>query len=73
MISKEGQFRLIALGPHRTRVEGASWYQHGLWPAPHWRLWSEAIIHRTRMRVLDHTRTLAEADASGAGYSGRTK
>jgi hypothetical protein len=73
MISKEGQFRLIALGPRRTRVEGTSWYQHGLWPAPYWRLWSDAIVHRIHIRVLDHIRTLAEADSSRGVYSGRTK
>jgi hypothetical protein len=73
VISKEGRFRWIALGPHRTRVEGASSYQHGLWPAQYWRLWSDAIIHRIHLRVLDHIRTLAEAGASRAGYSGRTK
>ena len=69
MISKEGQFRLIALGPHRTRVEGTSWYQHGLWPAQYWRLWSDAIVYRIHMRVLEHIRALAEADSSRAAYS----
>jgi len=73
MISKEGQFRLIALGPHRTRVEGTSWYQHGLWPAQYWRLWTDAIVHRIHMRVLDHIRTLAQADESRDAYSGRTR
>jgi Polyketide cyclase / dehydrase and lipid transport len=72
MVSKEGEFRLIAMGPNRTRVEGTSWYQHGLWPAQYWRLWSDAIIHRIHLRVLEHIRTLAEADARGA-YSGRTR
>jgi Polyketide cyclase / dehydrase and lipid transport len=73
MISREGQFRLIALGPHRTRVEGTSWYQHGLWPAQYWRLWSDAIVHRIHIRVLEHIRALAEADSSRAAYNGRTK
>jgi hypothetical protein len=73
MISREGQFRLIALGPHRTRVEGTSWYQHGLWPAQYWRLWSDAIVHRIHIRVLEHIRTLAEADSSRAAYIGRAK
>jgi hypothetical protein len=64
MVSKEGQFRLIPLGPNRTRVEGTSWYQHGLWPAPYWRLWSDAIVRRIHMRVLENVRVLAEADAA---------
>jgi hypothetical protein len=70
---KEGRFRLIALGPHRTRVEGTSWRQHGLWPAQYWPLWTDAIVHGIHMRVLDHIRKLAEGDESRAAYSGRTR
>ncbi len=66
MVSKEGQFRLIALGPNQTRVVGTSWYQHGLWPAQYWRLWSDAIIRRIHRRVLNHIRTLAEAENARA-------
>jgi hypothetical protein len=62
-ISKAGQFRLTALGANRTRLEGTSWYQHGLWPAEYWRWWSDAIIHRIHLRVLNHIRTLSEHDA----------
>jgi hypothetical protein len=61
MISKQGQFRLTRLPGNRTLLEGASWYQHGLWPGEYWRWWSDAIIRRIQMRVLNHVRTLAEA------------
>jgi hypothetical protein len=60
-ISREGQFRLTRLPGNRTLLEGTSWYQHGLWPAEYWRWWSDAIIRRIHMRVLNHIRTLAEA------------
>jgi hypothetical protein len=62
MVSKRGQFRLTRLPDHQTLLEGTSWYQHGLWPAEYWRWWSDAIIHRIHMRVLNQIRTLAEAD-----------
>jgi hypothetical protein len=59
-ISKQGQFRLIPLDANHTLLEGTTWYQHGLWPAEYWRLWSDAIIHRIHLRVLTHIRTLSE-------------
>jgi hypothetical protein len=62
LISKQGQFRLTQLGPNRTLLEGTTWYQHGLWPAQYWRLWSDAIIHRIHLRVLTHIKTLSEAE-----------
>jgi hypothetical protein len=46
MASKQGQFLLTPLANNRTLLEGTTWYQHGLWPAEYWRLWSDAIIHR---------------------------
>ena len=64
LISKQGQFRLNALGNGRTLLEGTTWYQHGLWPAQYWRWWSDAIIHRIHLRVLGHIGTLAEKDQS---------
>ena len=60
LISKQGQFRLTRLPGNRTLLEGTTWYQHGLWPAAYWRWWSDAIIHRIHLRVLNHIRTLAE-------------
>lgn len=60
MISKKGQFKLTPLSNGRTLLEGTTWYQHGLWPAQYWRLWSDAIIHRIHLRVLTHIKSLAE-------------
>jgi hypothetical protein len=60
-VSKQGQFLLTALPGGRTRLEGATWYQHTMWPASYWRLWSDYIIHRIHLRVLEHIRRQAEA------------
>jgi len=60
LMSKGGQFLLTPLPNGGTRLEGTTWYQHGLWPAAYWRLWSDAIIHRIHMRVLSHIRDAAE-------------
>lgn len=65
MISKQGQFRLTRLAENRTLLEGTTWYQHGLWPAEYWRWWSDAVIHRIHLRVLNHIRELAEAADTG--------
>ena len=59
-VSKQGQFLLTALPGGRTRLEGATWYQHTMWPAAYWHLWSDYIIHRIHLRVLEHIRAEAE-------------
>lgn len=58
--SHGGQFRLIDLGGGRTRVEGTTWYEHGLWPEAYWSWWSDYVIHRIHGRVLEHVKALSE-------------
>jgi hypothetical protein len=60
LVSNGGEFLLTPLLNGGTRLEGTTWYQHGLWPASYWRLWSDAIIHRIHLRVLEHIRAQAE-------------
>ena len=60
LVSKRGQFHLTRLAEGRTLLKGSTLYQHGLWPAAYWRLWSDPIIHRIHDRVLRHIKTLAE-------------
>jgi hypothetical protein len=60
MVSNGGQFLLTPLPNGGTRLEGTTWYRHGLWPVGYWRLWSDAIIHRIHMRVLTHIRDEVE-------------
>jgi hypothetical protein len=60
-VSTRGRFLLEALPNGHTRLEGTSWYQHGLEPAPYWRWWSDAIVRRIHLRVLGHIKNLSEA------------
>lgn len=60
LLSEGGQFLLTPLAGGGTRLEGTTWYQHGLWPAAYWRLWSDAVIHRIHLRVLRHIQQEAE-------------
>jgi len=61
LMSEGGQFLLTPLPNGGTRLEGTTWYQHGLWPAAYWHVWSDAIIHRIHLRVLRHIQGEAEA------------
>jgi len=62
LVSKQGQFLLTPLANGHTLLEGTTWYQHGLWPETYWTLWSQAIIHRIHMRVLNHIKDLSELE-----------
>ena len=64
LVAKRGQFLLTPLPGGRTLLSGSTLYQHGLWPAWYWRLWSDPIIHRIHDRVLRHIKTLAESQKS---------
>jgi hypothetical protein len=61
LVSKQGQFELTPLPGGRTLLRGSTIYQHGLWPASYWRLWSDPIIHRIHDRVLRHVKMLSES------------
>ncbi|MBM3847278.1 MAG: DUF805 domain-containing protein [Verrucomicrobia bacterium] len=60
MKSQAGQFRLVALPGGGTRLEGTTWYEHGLEPARYWRAWSDWIIHAIHLRVLKHIKQESE-------------
>ncbi|HTQ60842.1 MAG TPA: DUF805 domain-containing protein [Candidatus Solibacter sp.] len=59
-VSQKGQFLLTELPGGRTRLEGTTWYSHTIWPETYWHYWSDYIIHRIHMRVLEHIRAEAE-------------
>lgn len=54
--SNRGEFRLIELPYGRTRLEGRTWYEFDMYPQAYWTLWSDAIIHRIHLRVLEHVK-----------------
>ena len=70
LVSRGGQFLLTPLPDGRTRLEGTTWYQHHMWPASYWQLWSDAIIHRIHRRVLRYVKQQAESDPPPAGEPG---
>lgn len=72
LVAHAGQFRLIDLGDGRTRVEGTTWYENGMWPETYWRWWSDHIIHRIHWRVLEHIKSLSEQSRNRAFQTVRT-
>jgi len=58
--SHQGQFLLTALPGGRTRIEGTTWYSHSMWPETYWHWWSDYVIHRIHMRVLEHIKAQVE-------------
>lgn len=66
MVSLRGRFDLVALPGGRTRLIGTTWYQHHLWPASYWALWSDAIVHEIHLRVLNHVKGLSERSRATA-------
>ncbi len=65
LASSGGQFRLEPLPGGRTRLEGTTWYRHHMWPVSYWQAWSDFIIHRIHLRVLNHVKQLAEQQPAG--------
>lgn len=57
--SERGQFRLYEKDGV-TVVEGTTFYTHDIAPDFYWNLFSEAIIHRIHLRVLNHIKRVSE-------------
>jgi uncharacterized membrane protein YhaH (DUF805 family) len=68
-VSHQGQFQLEALPNHQTRITGTTWYTNALWPEQYWHHWSDYIIHRIHMRVLDHIRNESEHNTTAVDKS----
>ena len=67
--SRHGEFRLVALAGGRTRLEGTTWYEIEMAPEGYWSSWSDIVIHRIHMRVLEHIK--AETESVEAASSSR--
>jgi len=59
--AKHGEFLLTELPGGRTRLAGTTWYRNRFWPQSYWQLWSDGIIHRIHLRVLEHVKRRSEA------------
>ncbi len=60
MVSKGGEFRLIALPNGRTRLEGTTHYTLAIYPEVYWTPYAETLLHAIHGRVLAHIRHLSE-------------
>ncbi|PWT89430.1 MAG: hypothetical protein C5B54_08920 [Acidobacteria bacterium] len=60
LVSNGGQFLLTRLPDGRTLLEGTTWYQHHMWPESYWQLWSDYVIHKIHLRVLNHVKLITE-------------
>ena len=59
LASRQGEFRLEPLSNGGTRLFATTWYQHHMWPAAYWRVWSDYTIHRVHDMVLANVRERA--------------
>ncbi len=58
--SQKGQFRLYESGGH-TILEGTTFYTHDIAPDVYWRLFSDRIIQKIHLRVLEHIKNVSES------------
>ena len=59
-VSKQGQFKLTTLPNGNTLLEGTTWYYHNIKPSMYWQWWSDYIIHKIHIRVLEHIKANSE-------------
>jgi len=57
--SQKGQFRLYERDG-KTVVEGTTFYKHDIAPDLYWSLFSDEIIHKIHLRVLNHIKEVSE-------------
>ena len=60
MVSKRGEFRLVALPGDRTRLEGTTWYTLSIYPEGYWVVYADALLHAIHRRVLVHIKSETE-------------
>ena len=58
-----GEFRLVALPGGRTRLEGRTSYEVGMFPQGYWAVAGGRIVSAIHLRVLRHIKRLAEGDS----------
>ena len=62
--SERGQFELLTNAEGNTILRGTTWYRHNIAPAFYWQLWSDYILHRIHLRVLNHIKEEVEGVAA---------
>lgn len=59
--SHRGEFRLVRT-QSGTVLFGTTWYSNRMEPQRYWKLWSDLLIHKIHMRVLEQIKREAEAE-----------
>jgi hypothetical protein len=60
----EREFLVQELAEGRTRIEARTLYTLDIYPARYWSLWSDAILRRIQLRMLDQIKRNAETEHS---------
>lgn len=60
--SHKGEFKLTSLPNGKTQLTGTTWYTNDIWPVGYWKLWTDFILHRIHLRVLNHIKIEAETN-----------
>jgi hypothetical protein len=58
--SKKGEFQLRRTKGGGTLLRGTTWYAQKFEPNVYWNFWSDFMIHRIHMRVLQHIKSECE-------------
>lgn len=58
--SHRGEFQLLPQADGRVLLRGTTWYSNNMFPSLYWKWWSDWIIHKIHLRVLNHIKELAE-------------
>ncbi|APZ93161.1 DUF805 domain-containing protein [Fuerstiella marisgermanici] len=64
--STRGGFLLEPLPNGGTRLTGTTWYVLEMHPQAYWTLWSDELVHRIHLRVLQHIQKVAESSESSS-------
>ena len=58
--SEKGQFKLEKLDDGRTKLIGTTWYKMKIFPSKYWKVYSDWIVHKIHVRVLEHIKKHSE-------------
>lgn len=60
--SYKGQFELERVSENKTKLKGTTFYKVEIYPLFYWKTWSDFIIHRIHIRVLNHIKKTSESN-----------
>ncbi len=58
-LSVRGEFEIVSISETESRLIGRTWYTVDMGPRIYWKRWTDAIIHRIHMRMLNHIQRIS--------------